>query len=136
LPSPLPLPFLLSIAVYASSTIHGDMREEKFQNAAALEAWLIGKDVDEEDVAAAADKLFTKGFNKPSTLIGISSDDLNASGLTIPVAQTLSNKLKERQQQNGKLCCCSSVYFVFNLVLEYGNDSLFFYSSFCLVFEF
>ena len=93
------------------------MSEEKFQDAAALEAWLKGKDVDPEKAAAVSQVLFDKEYDFPSTLIGISSDDLKAIGLTIPVAQMLSNKLKERPQQNGELRCCSRI-LVFNVLLR------------------
>jgi hypothetical protein len=111
------LPFLLSIAVYASSTIHGDMSDEKFQDAAALEAWLIGKDVDPEKAAAVSQVLFDKEYDFPSTLIGISFEALARAGISDPVAQMLSNKLKERQQQNGELRCCSRI-LVFNVLLR------------------
>jgi hypothetical protein len=64
---------------------------------------LITKGVDEEDVADAAYKLFTKEFNKPSTLIGILSTQLENEGITTPVAVSLSNKLKEQQQNRCNL---------------------------------
>ena len=78
------------------------MSEEKFQDAAALEAWLKGKYVDPENAAEVAPILFTKGFNLPSTLIGISFEELTGYGITIPVAQSLSNKLKEQHQQRDR----------------------------------
>jgi hypothetical protein len=47
---------------------------------------LITKGFDEEDVVDAADILFAKGFNKPSTLIGILSTQLESQGIDTPVA--------------------------------------------------
>jgi len=91
------LPFLLSIVVYASSTIHGDMSEEKFQDASALEAWLKGKDVDSGRAATVSEALFSKGFDQPSTLIGISSAQLEGKGITTPTAVHISNKLEKEQ---------------------------------------
>eukprot|EP00978_Attheya_sp_CCMP212_P029625 scaffold105914_cov26-Attheya_sp.AAC.1 len=78
------------------------MSEEKFQDASALEAWLKGKDVDQDDVAEAGKILFGGMFNKPSRLLDVSVDTLTRAGKTDPVAQELSNKLKEPppQQQN------------------------------------
>ncbi len=104
-PSPLPLPFLflLSIAVFASFTIHGDMSDEKFQDAEALKEWLIGKKVPELYAEAAAPTLYSAEFYYPSALIDITSADLKDSGLKAAIAQSLSNKLKQQQQQqNGK----------------------------------
>jgi hypothetical protein len=93
------------------------MSEEKFQDAAALKVWLITKGVDEDDAAVAVDKLFADGFNKPSTLIGITSADLKASGLKIAIAQSLSNLLAPKpEQQNGKLRCCSRIHFCIQLL--------------------
>jgi hypothetical protein len=104
------------------------MIEEKFQDAAALEAWLKRKGVDEDDVAQAAETLFTvkegKGVKKSTQLLNISSDQLERLGVSILLSVELSNKLKE-PQPNGKLRCC----FVFNLLFEYGNDPLFLYSK-------
>jgi hypothetical protein len=81
------------------------MSEEVFVNEAALEAWLISKDVPAAKAEVAAKKLYAAGFDCPSALVGISSDDLKASGLPIPLAQSLRNKLAT-PQQNGKLRCC------------------------------
>jgi hypothetical protein len=75
--------------------IHGDMSEEKFQDAAAVEAWLIGKDVDPEKGAAVSQVLFDEGFNLPSTLIYTSFKELTGYEISDPVAQHLTNKLKE-----------------------------------------
>jgi hypothetical protein len=81
------------------------MSEEKFQDASALEAWLKGKDVDPEKAAEVSQALFDHGYNLPSTLIGISFEELTGYGISNPVARHLTNKLKEAapQQQNGKL---------------------------------
>ncbi|KAL3931283.1 MAG: hypothetical protein SGARI_004247 [Bacillariaceae sp.] len=75
------------------------MSEEQFEDAAALEAWLVSRGVLQNKAKDAAGILFTKGFDSPSSLIGISSGDLKESGLSIPTAQTLSNKLREEEQQ-------------------------------------
>jgi hypothetical protein len=104
------------------------MSEEKFEDAAALEAWLKGKDVDPVKATAVSEALFNEGYDQPSTLIGITSADLKASGLKPAIAQSLSNKLKE-PQPNGKLRCCSRIHFCIQLFFEYGNDSLFLYSN-------
>ena len=84
------------------------MSEEEFVNEAALEAWLISKDVPAAKAEVAAKKLYATGFDCPSALVGISSDDLKASGLPIPLAQSLKNKLAT-QQQSGKLRCCRRI---------------------------
>ena len=77
--------------------------DKKFESKGELEAWLKSRGVDEEDVAEAAEKLFAKGFNKPSRLFGISVGMLTRAGLSDPLALELSNKLKAQQpQQNGK----------------------------------
>jgi hypothetical protein len=96
------------------------MSEEKFQDAAALEAWLVNtKGVDKDDIADAATKLFLKGFNKPSTLIGISSAELREYEIPIPRAKHLSNKLaKDQQQQNGKFRCCSRILYCIQCVVR------------------
>jgi hypothetical protein len=86
-PFTYPIAILLSsrIAANVSSTIHGDMSEDKkFKNVADLKAWLITKGVDEEDVTGAADILLTREFNKPSKLIGISSTQLESQGINTP----------------------------------------------------
>jgi hypothetical protein len=80
------------------------MSEERFENAAALEAWLKIKDVDPAKATVVSETLFNEGYNQPSTLIGITSADLKTCGLKPAIAQSLSNKLKE-QQQDGELRC-------------------------------
>jgi hypothetical protein len=84
--------------------MHGDMSEVKFQDAAALEAWLVEtKGVDPAHAAAVFQVLFDAGFDLPSTLIGISSADLRDYEIPIPRAKHLSNKLaKDQQQQDGE----------------------------------
>jgi hypothetical protein len=98
------------------------MSEEKFLDAAALEAWLKGKGVDDDDAGEAAKKLLANGFNKPSRLIGITVGELQSDAKIVnPLARELSNKLEKQQQQNGKLrCCCFVFIFVFNSLFEYG----------------
>jgi hypothetical protein len=81
------------------------MSEEKFQDAAALEAWLIGKKVPKEYAEAAAPSLYLHDFFYPSALIDTPSADLKAIGLTTPVSQSLSNLLAKDQQPDGKLRC-------------------------------
>jgi hypothetical protein len=95
------------------------MSEEKFQDAAALKAWLIGNDVDPEKAPAVCQTLFDKGYNLPSTLIGISFEELTGCGIGNPVARHISNKLKEQQQPNGKLRCCSRIHFVFSVLFDF-----------------
>ncbi len=73
------------------------MSEEKFQDASALEDWLKGKDVDPEKGSAACQALFDKGYDLPSTLIGISFEALTRAGIRNAVARHLTNKLKEQQ---------------------------------------
>mmetsp|Transcript_13595 Transcript_13595/g.29850 ORF Transcript_13595/g.29850 Transcript_13595/m.29850 type:complete len:315 (+) Transcript_13595:94-1038(+) len=75
--------------------------DKKFRSKSELEEWLKARGIDEDDVRQAAETLFAHGFNKPSTLWGISSDDLKEVGLSIPVARHFSNKLiiKQAQQQ-------------------------------------
>lgn len=72
-----------------------------FADKAALEAWLKGKDVreDEVPVGAIAETLLDKHFTHPFMLIDISSRNLIDSGLTIPVANYVSNKLKDKSGQ-------------------------------------
>jgi hypothetical protein len=91
------------------------MSEEKFQDEAALKAWLKKNGVDEDDADEAAKILFANKFNKPSTLIDITPDLLQISGVSVPLAMTLSNKLKDKQQQNGKLRCCSRMAFLYSI---------------------
>jgi len=49
--------------------------------------------------------LYAAGFDCPSALVGISSDDLKASGLPIPLAQSLRNKLATPQPIGKSRCC-------------------------------
>jgi hypothetical protein len=100
------------------------MSEEKFQNEADLKAWLITKGVDEEDAETAAPTLHACGFVYPSALIGITSADLKESGLAVPLAYLLCNKLAKEQQQNGELRCCSRIHFRIQVVVEYENNPL------------
>ena len=80
-------------------------QDEKFSNDDALADWLEKRGVDDAGEAAAI--LFAKGFNKPSTLWGISSDDLKEVGFSIPVARYICNKLMiEQKQQQVRCCCC------------------------------
>jgi hypothetical protein len=96
------------------------MTEEKFQDVAALEAWLIEKQVPVEFATEAAPILFGARYLYPSTLIGISFGPLTRAGISDPVARSLSNKLeKQEQQQHGKLRCCFCI-LVFNVLFEYG----------------
>jgi hypothetical protein len=106
------------------------MSEEKFEKAEALEAWLKSRGVDEDDVAEAAKKLFEKGFNKPSRLLGITIQELKEyAGIEGPVARELSNRLEKKQRPNGKSrsCFCILVFvdccfciLVFKCCFEYA----------------
>jgi len=78
------------------------MSEEEFLDAAALKAWLATRGVSEEMAAKAAPALYDGGFTNSFTLVEISADALRAY-VHPPVAQYLSNKLKQRQ--DGKLRC-------------------------------
>jgi hypothetical protein len=83
--------------------------DNKFESKDALEEWLKSRGVDEDDVGDAAEKLFAKGFNKPSRLLGITVDELERdANIRNPIARELSNKLKD-QQPIGKLRCCSRI---------------------------
>ena len=68
---------------------------EEFSDASELKVWLEGKGVREKVASATASTLFQKGFDTPSTLLGISSEQLERSGLSIPNANELSNALKQ-----------------------------------------
>ena len=86
------------------------MSDKKLEDAEELKAWLIGKGVDADDAAEAADKFLLKGFNKPSRLLGITVEELKTDvGIANPLARELSNKLKE-QQQDGKLRWCFRIH--------------------------
>ena len=79
------------------------MAEDKiFEDKAQLEDWLKGRGVDERRVVASG-LLWENEFNRPSTLLGISSDDLKEVGFSIPVARHLSNKLKLDQRKELRL---------------------------------
>eukprot|EP00978_Attheya_sp_CCMP212_P003994 scaffold8532_cov65-Attheya_sp.AAC.1 len=90
--------------------------EETFENKDELQAWLVfHKGVPEDKAAMAAETLFDREFDSPSSLMGISSSNLQTCGLAIPLAQLLSNKLEKQQHPNailkvcaemGRLCSC------------------------------
>ena len=61
------------------------MSKEEFQDAAALKAWLITQGVDDEDAETAALSLYSKGFCYPSTLIDITSTQLESQGINTPM---------------------------------------------------
>ena len=71
------------------------MSEEKLEHANALQAWLVRQGAEDKMATTAATTLFPKGFDLPSTLIGISSADLRDCGLPIAASQHLSNMLKD-----------------------------------------
>ena len=73
-----------------------DEENKRFGNASDLKTWLQGRGLDEDDADEAAEKLFTRKFNKTSKLFGISSEQLNAEGLPTHIAVELSNKLKQQ----------------------------------------
>ena len=104
-----------------------NMSDEKFESAETLRTWLISKDIDSGKAATACTGLFTQGFDQPSTLVGISGEELTGCGISTPIARHISNKLKE-PQQDGELSCCSRI-LVFNMVFEYENAALFSYSK-------
>ena len=60
------------------------MSEEEFNDAAALNAWLVSKGVPPHKAAEVAPTLFGKEFDSPATLEGISSTQLEKNGLTTP----------------------------------------------------
>ena len=66
---------------------------EEFKDASELKVWLEGKGVREKVASATASTLFEQGFDTPSTLLGISTEQLVRSGLSIPSANELSNAL-------------------------------------------
>ena len=74
--------------------------DRRFANKVELEDWLKSRGVDEEDVADAADALFAMGYKRPSTMLGITVQELETyAGITGPVARHLSNKLEKRSVQ-------------------------------------
>ena len=68
---------------------------EEFKDASELKVWLEGKGVRKKVASMTASTLFEHGFETPSTLLGISSEHLERSGLSIPSANELSNALKQ-----------------------------------------
>ena len=68
---------------------------EEFKDASELKVWLEGKVVRKKVASTTASTLFEQGFDKPLTLLGISSEHLVLSGLSIPSAYELSNALKQ-----------------------------------------
>ena len=68
---------------------------EEFKDASELKVWLEGKGVRKKVASMTASTLFEQGFDTPSTLLGISSEHLERSGLSIPSANELSNALKQ-----------------------------------------
>lgn len=72
-------------------------QNEEFNDASELEVWLVGKGVRERVASMTAPTLFEKGFDRPLTLLGISSEHLVMSGLPIPSANELSNALEKKQ---------------------------------------
>ncbi len=68
---------------------------EEFKDASELKVWLEGKGVRKKVASMTASTLFEQGFDTPSTLLGISSEQLERSGLSIPSANELSNVLKQ-----------------------------------------
>jgi hypothetical protein len=80
-----------------------NMNDETFESAEALKTWLINRDVDSGKAAAACTLLFAAGYDQPSTLIGITVGELaRVEGIANPTARSVSNKLKEQQQQDGE----------------------------------
>lgn len=82
---------------------------EEFKDASELKVWLEGKGVRERVASMTASTLFEQGFYKPLTLLGISSEQLERCGLSIPSANELSNALEKQVSLN--LCvwffvCC------------------------------
>jgi hypothetical protein len=75
------------------------MSEPEFENADDPQVWLIGKGVPQSMAPLAAPTLFANEFFCPDSLYGISADMLTIVGLKPAVAQTLSNMLVVRQQQ-------------------------------------
>lgn len=75
--------------------------DEEFSTADELKAWLLERKVNEKLLGNHAVALFEHGFITKTSLLGISSDDLKAVGLSIPVAQEMHNKLEQQQQKGG-----------------------------------
>jgi hypothetical protein len=86
---------------------------QQFASSDDLKQFLVTVGLMEAKAHEAAPLLFDKGYDEPDALYGTTSANLKESGLSIALAQTLSNKLA-KQQQNGKLGCCSRIV-VFSL---------------------
>ena len=86
------------------------MSDEKFESAEVLKTWLLGKGVDSdlENRANASENLWQMMYWYPSTLEGITFEELTGCGIIPPVARHISNKL-EKQQPNGEWRCCSRI---------------------------
>jgi len=96
-----------------NSTSMSADEDKKFDNKEELKDWLKTRGVDEDDVAEAAEKLFARGFNKPSKLLGITVEEFaeinkTMSGkedkFSVALIRHLHNKLKEQQQQQVSTC--------------------------------
>ena len=74
--------------------------DEDFTSQDKLQRWMEGRGLSPTKASAAAEVLFKNGFDSPSTLIGVSSADLQRAGVSIPIAQSLSNKIKWREEIN------------------------------------
>ena len=83
---------------------------EEFSAASELKVWLQGRGVREKVASATASTLFQKGFDAPSTLLGLSSEQLERNGLSTPSANELSNALKQ-VGLNFVLVVFSSLFF-------------------------
>lgn len=70
-----------------------------FDSQDQLELWLENRGVQTDDASTAADVLYPAGFNEEDALLGISSDQLQKSGLSIALAMKLSNKLRNENRQ-------------------------------------
>eukprot|EP00978_Attheya_sp_CCMP212_P042873 scaffold269413_cov35-Attheya_sp.AAC.1 len=71
----------------------------EFISAAELKAFLVSVGLTEIKAESAAPVLFANGYDEPDALRGISSDKLVKVGISDALAQALSNKLKDQQQQ-------------------------------------
>ncbi|KAG7341278.1 hypothetical protein IV203_023229 [Nitzschia inconspicua] len=74
--------------------------DKDFTSPDELQQWIENKGVSPKKAAQTAATLFKHGFDSPSTLIGISSANLQQVGIPVPVAQSLSNKLKRQDDGN------------------------------------
>ena len=102
---------------------------EEFKDVSELKVWLEGKGVRKKVASTTASTLFKKGFDTPSTLLGISSEQLERSGLSIPFANELSNALKQVSLNLCLWCfiCCVrdlTVSPLFSLWVEEAADFL------------